>query len=102
MSQLTDDDMDVIRSSLTLLSEMQDAAETIEDMQGEISVEITQSCIMTRKKMAKIVEAKSMLADDIESITVYLEMIDFIDSCLNCYKARYQELKAQKLKFIED
>jgi hypothetical protein len=38
---------------------MKDAAETIEDLQGELSIEITQSCIMTRKRMVKIVEAKS-------------------------------------------
>lgn len=87
-SQLNDEDMDVIRSSLTLLQEMKDAAETIEDMQTEISVEITQSCIMMRKRMAKIVEAKSMLGgeNDIDQITIYLEMIDFIDNCLQSYK----------------
>jgi hypothetical protein len=38
---------------------MKDAAETIEDLQGELSIEITQSCIMTRKRLVKIVEAKS-------------------------------------------
>ena len=87
-SQLNDEYMDVIRSSLTLLQEMKDAAETIEDMQTEISVEITQSCIMMRKRMAKIVEAKSMLGgeNDIDQITIYLEMIDFIDNCLQSYK----------------
>jgi hypothetical protein len=33
--------MEVIRSSLTILQEMQEVAEYIEDMQSEISVEIT-------------------------------------------------------------
>ena len=39
---------------------MKDNAENIEDLQGELSIEITQSCIMTRKRMSKIVEAKSV------------------------------------------
>ena len=59
---LQDADMDVIRSSLTILQEMQEVAEYIEDMQSEISVEITQSCVLMRKRMAKIVEAKSMMS----------------------------------------
>jgi|TARA_B110000285_G_C15048363_1_gene575614 hypothetical protein len=54
--------MEVIRSSLTILQEMQEVAEYIEDMQSEISVEITQSCVAMRKRMAKIVEAKSMMS----------------------------------------
>ena len=33
----------------------------------------------------------------IEQITLYLEMIDFIDNCLQSYKNRYQELKEKKL-----
>ena len=39
--KLEDSDMEVIRSSITILLEMKDAAEYIEDMQGELSVEIT-------------------------------------------------------------
>ena len=38
---LQDADLEVIRSSLTILQEMQEVAEYIEDMQSEISVEIT-------------------------------------------------------------
>jgi hypothetical protein len=53
--------MEVIRSSLTILQEIKDNAEYIEDMQSEWSVEITQSCVMMRKRMASIVEAKSMM-----------------------------------------
>jgi hypothetical protein len=59
-AQLNDADMEIIRSSLTILLEMKDAAESISDLQGELSIEITQSCIMTRKRLAKIVEAKSV------------------------------------------
>ena len=32
----------------------------------------------------------------IEQITLYLEMIDFIDNCLQSYKNKYQELKGKK------
>lgn len=102
--------MEVIRSSLTILQEMQEVAEYIEDMQSEISVEITQSCVAMRKRMAKIVEAKSMMSqvqpqgnemEFIEQITLYLEMIDFIDNCLQSYKNKYQELKEKKLLNIQ-
>jgi hypothetical protein len=50
--QLTDEDMEVVRSSLEILIQMRDAAEYVEDMQGEIVTEITQTIIMTRKEMA--------------------------------------------------
>ena len=58
--KLSDEDLDVCRSSLTLLNEMKDAATCLEDMQGEVPTEIINACISMRKKMAKIVEAKSM------------------------------------------
>lgn len=109
LATLNDADMEVVRSSLTILLEMKDAAETIEDLQGELSVEITQSCILTRKRMAKIVEAKSVYGqiqtdnemETIEQITVYLEMMDFIDNCMQAYKDRYTYLKSKKLQSIE-
>lgn len=107
---LQDADLEVIRSSLTILQEMQEVAEYIEDMQSEISVEITQSCVSMRRRMAKIVEAKSMMSqiqpsaneiETIEQITLYLEMIDFIDNCLQSYKNKYQQLKEKKLITIQ-
>ena len=39
--------------------------------------------------------------ETIEQITLYLEMIDFIDNCLLSYKNKYQELKNKKLQRIE-
>lgn len=39
--QLTDEDMECVRSSLTILQEMREAAEYVEDMQGELVTEIT-------------------------------------------------------------
>jgi hypothetical protein len=91
--KLNDDDLDIVRSSLTILNEMKDASEKVEDLQGEVATEITQACIGMRKQMSKIVEAKSMYgdvfqedgqdADDtIMQITIYLEMMDLIDKCL--------------------
>lgn len=47
--QLNDDDLEVVRSSLTILNEMKDAARRVEDMQGELATEITQACIGMRK-----------------------------------------------------
>ena len=57
--------------------------------------------------MAKIVEAKSMFGgmvqddetedDTVMQITIYLEMIDLIDNCLNEYKAQYMEFQEQKI-----
>lgn len=60
LKQLNDEDLEVVRSSLTILNEMKDVAKRVEDMQGELATEITQACIGMRKQMAKIVEAKSM------------------------------------------
>lgn len=79
-------------------------------MQGEVATEITQACIGMRKQMAKIVEAKSMYGsvfseegqddDTIVQITIYLEMMDTIDKCLQNYKDRYLELREIKLSKI--
>ena len=61
--------------------------------------------------MAKIVEAKSMYGavfseegqddDTIMQITIYLEMMDTIDKCLENYKNRYLELREIKLTKIQ-
>ncbi len=39
--KLNDDDLDIVRSSLTILNEMKDASQVVEDMQGEVATEIT-------------------------------------------------------------
>ena len=108
--KLNDDDLEIVRSSLTILNEMKDASQVVEDMQGEVATEITQACIGMRKQMAKIVEAKSMYGsvfseegqddDTIVQITIYLEMMDTIDKCLQNYKDRYLELREIKLSKI--
>lgn len=108
--QLTDQDLEVCRSSLTLLNEMKEAATRLEDMQGEVPTEIVGACIKMRKQMAKIVEAKSMYGgmqtgenddDTVMQITIYLEMIDLIDNCLKEYKATYLELHQAKILEIQ-
>ena len=80
-------------------------------MKGEVPTEIINACIGMRKQMAKIVEAKSMysgvLSDGVEEdntvmqITIYLDMLDMIDHCLNEYKARYVQLHQQKLEHVK-
>ena len=60
MNSLGDADLEVVRTSMTILYELQGNAESIQDMQGELPTEITQTCLMLRKKMAKIVQAKSI------------------------------------------
>ena len=96
---LTDSDLDVVRNSLQILTELTDQAQDLSDLQGELPHEIKQTCVMMRKKLAKIVEAKSMYANfveegaenaadesqTIEQITIYLEMIDLIDHGLKQY-----------------
>lgn len=62
LKEINFEDLEVVRSSLTILQEIQDAAQTYEDMQGELPTEITQTCINLRQKMAKMVQAKSLYA----------------------------------------
>ena len=60
--------------------------------------------------MAKIVEAKSMFGgmvqqnqteeDTVMQISIYLEMMDMIDNCLNEYKEKCIQLKQVKLSSI--
>jgi hypothetical protein len=83
---------------------MNDAAETVEDMQGEVPTEVITACVNMRKQMAKCVEAKSMYSgmiqedgededDTVMQITIYLEMLDLIDNCLNDFKTKYIRLQ---------
>lgn len=94
--QLDDSDLEVVRSSLSLLSEIKDAASKPEDMEGEVPTEITQACILSRQEMSKIIEAKSLYSvteqqedETMVQIAIYLEIIDLVDLCLREYKERY-------------
>lgn len=46
--KFNDEDMEVVRSSLTILTEITDGAYNIEDLLGELPTEISQTCIMMR------------------------------------------------------
>jgi len=56
---------------------------------------------MMRRRVAKIVQAKSFRNYDIAGVTELLGVIDFIDSKLEDYKAKYLKLKQKALKDIE-
>lgn len=60
MTQFEDGDLEIMRTSLTILNDMALAAESIEDMQGELTTEITTTCVNMRKKMVKVIQAKSL------------------------------------------
>ena len=109
--QLDDGDIEVVRSSLMLLSDVKDAAQTLEDLNGELPREIMEACVRMRKEMSQIVEAKSMFGamydnqedDDmtIIQITLYLDMIDQIDKSLKDFKEKYVALKQLKMDKIK-
>lgn len=118
LKEISFEDLEVVRSSLTILQEVQDAAQTYEDMQGELPTEITQTCLTLRRKMAKMVQAKSLYAqmqqdspngadnaefasDLMEQITVYLDMMDTIDNCLKAYRNQYVEFYNKKMEKIK-
>lgn len=59
--------------------------------------------------MAKIVEAKSLYGgmlqehdleedDTVMQITIYLDLLDMIDHCLNEFKAKYLSLHQERLQ----
>lgn len=107
---INDEDLEVVRSSLTLLNEIRLAAESVEDMQGELAKEITQTCILMRKQMSKTVEAKSMFSgmvsgateeDTVMQITIYLELIDQIDQCLQEFKNRFVQLHQSRIDTLK-
>lgn len=56
-----------MRQSLTILTEIHLGAVELQDMQGELPTEITQTCLHMRKNMAKLVQAKSLFAQQQEA-----------------------------------
>ncbi len=62
-------------------------------MRGELATHIYQTCLMMRRRVARIVQAKSFSNVDIAGVTSLLEIIDFIDTKLEAYKKRYLKLK---------
>lgn len=62
LSSLQEQDLEIVRQSLTILTEIHLGACELKDMQGELPTEITQTCLIMRKNMAKLVQAKSLFA----------------------------------------
>ena len=53
------EEYEVIRSSLQILEDIAISAENLEELKSEIATEIYQTCFMMRRKVARIVMAKS-------------------------------------------
>ena len=70
-------------------------------MKSEVATDIYQTCLMMRRRIARIVQAKSFTNIDIEGVTELLEIIDFIDNRLESYKKKYLKLKKKALKDID-
>lgn len=70
-------------------------------MKSEVATDIYQTCLMMRRRVARIVQAKSFSNVDIEGVTDLLTIIDYIDSKLEAYKKKYLKLKNKALRDIE-
>ena len=62
-------------------------------MRSELATDIYQTCLMMRRRVARIVQAKSFQNVDIQGVTEMLEIIDYIDTKLEGYKKTYLKLK---------
>ena len=56
---------------------------------------------MMRRRVARIVQAKSFSNIDIESVAELLEIIDYIDKKLEAYKKKYLRFKQKVIKDIQ-
>ncbi len=65
-------------------------------MKSDVATDIYQTCLMMRRRIARIVQAKSFQNYDIEAVSEMLEVIDFIDNKLESYKKKYLKLKEKK------
>lgn len=93
---------EIIKSSLQILEDIQQTEHaTIEDLQSEVATDIYQTCLMMRRRVARIVQAKSFLNVDMKGVTELLEIIDYIDTKLEAYKKRYLKLKQRAIREIE-
>ena len=94
-------ELEIIKSSLQILEDIQERAESLDEMKSEVATDIYQTCLMMRRRVARIVQAKSFANVDIQHVTELLEIIDFIDRRLEAYKKRYLKFKAKALRDIE-
>lgn len=56
---------------------------------------------MMRRRVARIVQAKSFSNIDIDCVADLLEIIDYIDTKLGKYKKKYLKFKERKLKELK-
>lgn len=68
------------------MEDIQLSSEVIDDLKSEVASDIYSTCLMMRRKLARIVQAKSFQNVDMESVSELLEIIDYIDKKLNEYK----------------
>lgn len=66
---------------------------SLDEMRSELATDIYQTCLMMRRRVARVVQAKSFQNVDIAGVTAMLEVIDFIDEKLEKYKKTYLKLK---------
>lgn len=92
---------EIIRSSLQILEDISLVAEGLDDMKSDVATDIYQTCLMMRRKVARIVQAKSFLNHDIERVADLLEIIDYIDQKMGQYKKKYLKMKEKALKAIQ-
>lgn len=83
---------------MQILEDIQHCAETLDEMKSDIATDIYQTCLMMRRRVARIIQAKSFGNVDIESVASLLEMIDFIDKKLELFKKKYLKLKQKAIK----
>lgn len=76
-------------------------AESLDEMKSEVATDIYQTCLMMRRRIARIVQAKSFSNVDIDSVVGLLEILDYIDKKLETYKKKYLKLKGKVLSDIE-
>lgn len=87
---------------MQILEDIQNTAgNQLEEMKSEVATDIYQTCLMMRRRVARIVQAKSFSNVDIEGVTDLLTIIDYIDSKLEAYKKKYLKLKNKALRDIE-
>jgi len=70
----------------------------MDDLKSEVATDIYQTCLMMRRKIARIVQAKSFSNVDIESVAELLDIIDYVDKKLEAYKKKYLKFKNKVIK----
>ena len=70
-------------------------------MKSEVATDIYQTALMMRRRVARIVQAKSFSNVDLEAVAELLDILDYIDKKLESYKRKYLKLKQKTLKDLQ-